>query len=196
MGDSEFVYNQSVDKQRVVIIGGQSKMITAMIIYVLRYYLREFDYVAQVPLNGATSRVAATDSPLIIIQEKEKPSADILGYHHHIGVISDIEYPDEAFANQFADATPKGGFLIYSETEPAQTVGKKERPDTTAVAYKSNLHITENGKVSLISSHQERYPIRLTGELDLRNISAAKETLKKIGITSEQFYVAISGFEG
>ncbi len=196
IADPEFVYRQSVDKQRVVITGGQSRMITALVMYVLKHYHREFDYVTQVPLNGAISLGSIADAPLILIQEKEKPTGSILKYRHHIGVISDIERSDEQVISQFADATPKGGFLIYSETEPAQTIGKKERPGNTALPYKANLHIIENGKVILISHNKERFPTPLSGETNLRNLCAAKEILKKIGIPSDLFYPAISGFEG
>ncbi|HNC32025.1 MAG TPA: cyanophycin synthetase, partial [Cyclobacteriaceae bacterium] len=43
---------------------------------------------------------------------------------------------------------------------------------------------------------KERIPIKIFGNHNLQNISGAKELLKKIGISSEQFYKAISSFEG
>lgn len=197
LADPELIYRQTEDKQRVVVTGSQTQGITALVLYVLNRYDREFDYVTQTPLNGASSLKRITDNaPLIIIQEKEKPTASMLQYRHHIGVISEIGTADEGLINQFADATPKGGTLIFSETEPAQTIGKKERPGTTAIPYGENLHAVESGKTILISSHQERFPIKLIGQQNLRNLCAAKEVLKKVGITSEQFYEAISEFEG
>ncbi len=196
IADPEFVYSQSVDKQRVVVTGRQSIMISAIVIYILKHYHREFDFVTQIQLNGATSLTRITEAPIIIIQEKEKPTAAILKYQHHIGVISEIENSDELVIKQFADGTPKGGVLIYSETEPAQSIGKKERPGIAAISYQANANIIEKGQVILISHAKERFPIQLSGEVNLRNLHAAKEILKKIGITSGQFYLAISGFEG
>ena len=172
LADPEFIYLLNEDKQRVVITGSQTKMITGLVIYILSHYQREFDYVTQVPLNGAPSLERITDAPLIIIQEKEKPTAAIVKYQHHIGVISEIEAADEEVISQFADATPKGGFLIFSESDSSQKIGKKERPGTTAVPYSTNLHTVENGKVILISSTQQRFPVKLVGEQNLRNISA------------------------
>ncbi len=194
--DPEFIYGQSLDKQRIVITGSQAKMITALILHVLKNNHREFDYATQVPLNGASSASKLTDAPVIIIQGNERPTLSILKYQHHIAVISDIAPADEDVINQFADATPKAGTIIISETESTQRIGKKERPDTTTISYKTYAHAFENGKVLLISSTNLRFPIKLSGEPDLRSISAAKEVVKKLGITSEQFYQAVSGFEG
>jgi len=63
------------------------------------------------------------------------------------------------------------------------------------VGYKAHPHATENGK-EFLTNGKERIPIRIFGAHNLQNISAAKELLKKIGITNEQFYQAIPGFEG
>jgi UDP-N-acetylmuramate: L-alanyl-gamma-D-glutamyl-meso-diaminopimelate ligase len=149
-----------------------------------------------VPLDGAASTFKITDAPLIIIQEKEKPSASTLDYHHHIAVISDVGPGDEAVFTQFADATPKGGVLIYSDAGPAAEIGKKERLDTSAIAFPTYAHVTENGQVILITGKNARVPIKLNGDAELRSLSAAREILKKTGITSDQFYRAIAGFEG
>ena len=191
----QLVYQQNKDKQRVVITGSQAKMITAMVIFVLDTYHREFDFVTPFPLRGSSSSSRISDAPLIIIQEIEQPTASILAYHHHIGVISDIPAGNDDVINQFADATPKGGILIFSEIDPVGTVGKKDRPGITGISYNTYPHTVENGTVALLSSKNERVPIRLSGEQNLRNISAAREILKKIGITSSQFYSAISRFE-
>jgi UDP-N-acetylmuramate: L-alanyl-gamma-D-glutamyl-meso-diaminopimelate ligase len=190
-GTPELVYHQNKDKQRVVITGSQAKLITDMVIFVLGTFHREFDFVT--PLLPPTSS-GISDAPLIIIQENEQPSASILAYRHHIGVISEMPTVNDVIY-QFADATPKGGTLIFSEIDPVGTVGKKERPGTTGISYKTYAHIMENGSVALLSSKNERIPIKLKGEQNLRNISAAREILKKIGITSSQFYSAISRFD-
>lgn len=196
MTDPEEVYRQNEDKQRVVIAGRASNRIAAMVIYVLDLCHREFDFISR----GANDRHQLPDrsmaAPLIIIQERERPPESIIKYRHHIAVISEIDSNDFAVFGLFADATPKGGVLICSETEPARTLGKKERQDLTTILYNANQHTVEGGRVYLLSSDQKRFPIRMSGEENLRNISGAKEILKKIGITSEQFYSSISGFEG
>jgi UDP-N-acetylmuramate: L-alanyl-gamma-D-glutamyl-meso-diaminopimelate ligase len=183
----QLIYQQNKDKQRVVITGSQAKMITAMVIFVLDTFHREFDFVT--PFSSRNS-----DAPLIIVQENEQPTASILEYRHHIGVLSEMPILN-GIIPQFADATPKGGILIFSEIEPVGAVGKKERPGVTGILYKTYAHKVENGTVMLLSSKNELFPVKLKGEHHLRNISAAREILKKIGITSGQFYGAISRFE-
>ena len=190
----QLVYEQSKDKHRVVITGSQAKMITAMVIFVLDKSQRVFDFVTPSPPLGSSSSSRIGDAPLIIIQENEQPTVSILEYHHHIGVISDPPAGDIAVINQFADATPKGGILIFSEIDPVGTVGKKDRPGITIIPYKIYPYFTENGMVALLSGKNERVPIRFSGEQNFRNTSAAREILKKIGITSSQFYSAISRF--
>jgi UDP-N-acetylmuramate: L-alanyl-gamma-D-glutamyl-meso-diaminopimelate ligase len=191
----QLVYQQNKDKQRVVITGSQAKMITAMVIFVLDTYHREFDIVAPLPLRGSSSSSRISDPPLIIIQENEQPTASILAYHHHIGVISDMPEGNDDVINRFADATPKGGILIFSEIDPVGKIGKKDRPGITGIAYKTYSNTVENGTVALLSTKNDRFPIRVSGDQNLRNLSAAKELLKKIGITSSQFYSAIPRFE-
>lgn len=190
------VYNQSVDKQRIVIAGSQSLGIAAMVVFVLKAFNREFDYIVEKPVNGMTSAAHITDAPIIVIQDGAKPSSSLLAYHHHMAVISPVEAADELVVSQFADATPKGGILIYAESGTAEKVGKKERPDTLHIPYKTYPHVMEGGQVALISSTNGRIPVKFSGEKNLLNARAAREILKKLGITSQQFYSAIARFEG
>src|SRR6266850_780476 len=190
----QLVYQQNKDKQRIVITGSQAKMITAMVIFVLDTHHREFDFLTPFPPKGSSPSSRISEAPLIIIQENEQPTVSILGYRHHIGVISDMPAANDGVMSQFADATPKGGILIFSEIDPVGTIGKKDRPGITGISYKTYPHTVESGRVALFSSKNERIPIKLSGEENLRCISAARELLKKIGITSSQFYGAISRF--
>jgi UDP-N-acetylmuramate: L-alanyl-gamma-D-glutamyl-meso-diaminopimelate ligase len=196
LSDPLSVYRQSEDKQRVVITGNQAMTITAMVIHVLRNNHRDFDYVTSRPSNGS-GPVKMSDAPLVIIEESKKPYALAPLYHHHIGLISSIDSFEEEIINvtRFADATPKAGILIFSELDPVGTIGKKQRADVTAIPYSRYLHKDENGKVTLITSTNEHFPIKISGEQNLQSISAAKEVLKKIGITSGQFYRSIGSFE-
>ena len=190
----QLVYQKNKDKQRVVITGSQAKKITAMVLSVLDTHHREFDFVTRFKPKGSSTSSRISDAPLIIIQEQEQPTASILEYRHHIGVISEMPAVSDVI-NQFADATPKGGMLIFSEIDPVGTIGKKDRPGITSIAYKTYPHTVENGGVALLTTKNEKVPIKLSGEENLRNLNAAREILKKIGITSSQFYSAISRFE-
>lgn len=209
----EYIYNKSQNKQRIVIAGSHGKTtITAIIIHVLNYHKRKFDYVIGAKVNGIENTVKLTDAPVIIIEGDEYLSSAIdpvpkfLKYQHHIGLISGIAWDhanvfpsEEDYVKQFdtfSDQTPKGGILIYCEQDPmAVIIGKKERPDVQAISYKTHPHTHEAGKF-LLTSGKDRYPVKIFGSHNFLNIAGAKEVLKKIGITNEQFYEAISSFEG
>ncbi len=182
------IYSQCIDKQRVVITGDGSQFITLLILHVLKNYNRKFDFV----LEGQEPALH-NDSPTVIIQG----STQLLDYKHHIGVISEFSSGAEAkLIEQFADATPKGGSLIYSDNDAkAKLIGSKERVDIQAIPFRTYQHVVLNGKTILISSTNEKITINLSEDLHLQYVSAAKEILKKIGITSDQFYKSLPSFQ-
>lgn len=210
----EFIYNQSLDKQRIVIGGSHGKTtITAIVIHVLSFHKRKFDYVIGAAQDGLDNTVKLSDAPIIIIEGDEYPcspldlTAKFLKYQHHMAVLSGIAWDHanvfptkEQYTKQFellADSTPKGGTLVYNSEDPyTETIGKIERADVQAIPYKTHDHIVENGIVYLTGGEGARTPIQIFGKHNLQNISAAKELLKKIGITSSQFYQALPSFKG
>lgn len=210
----EYIYANSLDKQRVVIAGSHGKTtITAMIIHVLNYFNRKFDYVIGAKVRGVELTVKLSDAPVIIIEGDEylssplDPTPKFLKYHHHVGLISGIAWDhanvfpsEEDYVKQFdifADQTPKGGILIYCEQDSmALMIGKKERADVLEISYRSHPQASDNHGQFYLLNVKERIPIRVFGSHNFQNISGAKEVLKKIGITSEQFFEAISTFEG
>jgi UDP-N-acetylmuramate: L-alanyl-gamma-D-glutamyl-meso-diaminopimelate ligase len=209
----EYIYSQSKNKQRIVIAGSHGKTtITAIIVHVLNFLKHKFDYVIGAKVNGIENTVKLSDAPIIIIEGDEylssplDPTPKFVRYQHHVGLISGISWDhanvfptEEEYVKQFdvfADQTPKGGILIYCEQDSmALIIGKKERTDVLAIPYKSHSHVSDGGKIFLTEGRQ-RYPIKIFGSHNYQNISGAKEILKKIGVTDEQFFQAISTFEG
>ena len=64
----EFIYEHSKDKTRVVIGGSHGKTTsTAMLMHVLKYYNREFDYLVGSQLPGFQRMVRLSDAPLVVI---------------------------------------------------------------------------------------------------------------------------------
>jgi UDP-N-acetylmuramate: L-alanyl-gamma-D-glutamyl-meso-diaminopimelate ligase len=211
----EYIYEHSKDKQRIVIAGSHGKTtITAIIIHVLNYCKRKFDYVIGARVRGIENTVRlSADAPIIIIEGDEylasalDPTPKFIRYQHHIGLISGIAWDhfnvfptDEEYVKQFdlfADQTPKGGILIYCEQDPmALMIGKKERSDVTEVAYKSHAHTSDNNGHFYLTDGKEKHAIKIFGSHNYQNISGAKEVLKKVGVTNEQFYAAMNSFEG
>ncbi|MGB3180818.1 MAG: Mur ligase family protein [Cyclobacteriaceae bacterium] len=209
----EYVYEQSKDKQRIVIGGSHGKTtITSMVMHVLRFHKMEFDYLVGASLEGFPNSVKLSDAPIIIIEGDEYLSSPIdltpkfLKYHHHIGLISGISWDHiNVFPNVddyvrqfdlFADNTPKAGVLIFCEEDPMTTViGNKEREDVTKIEYKTHAHKIKEGATYLLTDSGE-VPLQVFGQHNMQNISAAKKVCKRIGITGTQFYQAIRTFKG
>jgi len=210
----EFIYEQARDKQRIVIAGSHGKTtITALIIHVLNYFNRKFDYVIGAKVPGVEHTVKLSDAPMIIIEGDEylssvlDPTPKFIRYQHHIGLISGISWDhanvfptEDEYVKQFdrfADQTPKGGILIYCEQDPmAMMIGKKERADVLEISYKSHAHTSDNNGQFFLTNGKERYPIKIFGSHNFQNLAGAKEVLKKIGVTAEQFFEAVGTFIG
>jgi len=211
----EFIYNESIDKQRIVISGSHGKTtITAMIMHVLKYHNRQFDYLIGASAEGFDINVKLTDeAPIIIIEGDEYLASPIhrqpkfLIYKHHIGLMSGIAWDhmnvfptEDVYVRQFdhfADATPKAGILIFNDEDAvASVICKKERPDVTDVEYIAHKAEVQNGITYLISPSKEKFKVNFFGKHNLLNVSGAKAVLSKIAITEEQFYEAIGSFKG
>jgi UDP-N-acetylmuramate: L-alanyl-gamma-D-glutamyl-meso-diaminopimelate ligase len=182
------VYSQSIDKQRIVVVGLSSSRITEIILFVLNHFKRKFDF-------SVPGKEGFSDAPLIVI-EPEKGSNSLQEYNHHILVISELSPEQKATISKLANATPKSGTIIYDDTNPAASeIAKVERADVFLNPYATAKYEISAGKATLISGNNEKISIQLSSIEDLKNISAAKELLKKIGISSAQFYKAIPLFQ-
>lgn len=210
-----FIYEQCKDKQRVVIAGSHGKTtITAMVMHVLQFNNRLFDYVIGASVEGFEKNIRLShEAPVVIIEGDEYLSSPIdatpkfLHYQHHIGVITGIVwdhvnvYPTfesyiDAF-EKFAEASPKAGALIFSQDDDiAALICKKERNDVWRYGYKAHAHEIKEGITYLNSKEYGKTSLEVFGEHNLRNIMAAKVVCERIGIKDEQFYKAISTFKG
>ena len=212
----EFIYELSKDKQRIVIGGSHGKTsITSIIMHVLQHGGRLFDYAVGAQLEGFDRMVKLTEeAPIIIIEGDEYLSDPIKRipkfhlYHHHIGVISGISWDHinvfptpELYREQFrifAEMTPKAGSLIYNQDdEQVQLVAVPRNPaDISYIGYTVHPHSIRNGKTILHTKKDGDVEIQLFGEHNLRNINAAKEVCKKLGVKAHDFYDALKTFKG
>jgi len=211
----ELLYKHAAHKQRVVIAGSHGKTTTtAMIMHVLKYWNRKFDFMVGAPVKGFEYTVNLTEqAPIIIIEgdeylsSAEQPIPKFLVYQHHIGLVNGISwdhinvFPTEhAYVRQFdhfADATPKGGILVYNEEDAlAGVICKKEREDVTVLEYGTPKHVVRNGITYLINPQGKEFPVKFFGAHNLYNANGARTVLGKLGIHDEQFFEAIPSFEG
>ncbi|MCX8491107.1 MAG: hypothetical protein ORN54_08570 [Cyclobacteriaceae bacterium] len=141
--------------------------------------------------NGKLTEMKA--APVTIV---ESPIFDeILSYKHHVVLVS----PDETELSKLGelfDATPKSGMIVYPEKEAAiKVLATKERADVQTLSYKTIPHEVKDGKIFLVSSTNEKFPVKLSATMDLLLLAAAKELVLKIGISSSQFYKTASTLE-
>ncbi|RYF15639.1 MAG: peptidoglycan synthetase [Flavobacteriales bacterium] len=207
-----YIYEQSKDKIRVVIGGSHGKTtITSMILHVLNYYEKEFDYLVGAQLAGFDTMVKITDSaPIMVIEGDEYLASPIDRrpkfhlYHANIAVISGIAwdhinvFPTFAdYVSQFAkfiDTITLGGKLIYCELdeELKQTV-EQSKADVVKIPYGIPAHEVKDGVTYLLPQHTA---LNVFGDHNLMNLNAAKQVCEQLGIEGFAFDEAIASFSG
>lgn len=208
----EFIYQQSRNKQRIVVGGSHGKTtITSMMMHVLKFHKKEFDYVVGADVIGFTNRVKLSDAPVIVIEGDEylssriDPTPKFLRYHHHIGIISGIAWDhinvfktEADYVEQFKKfviSTPKAGSLVYNdEDSKAKELGATEGLDINYLPFSTLEHSIRNGTTYLKTKTGE-IEVNVFGKHNLLNMAAAKEVLFRLSINEEDFYEAIQSFE-
>lgn len=209
----EFIYQQSEDKQRIVIAGSHGKTtVTSMVMHVLQFCNRKFDYAVGAIVEGFDTMVKLSDAPIIVIEGDEYPSSPIdltpkfLHYHHHIGLITGISWDHvnifktfEEYKKQFqifADQTPKSGSLIYYEHDKnCVEICTSERSDILTIEYDIPKYKIINGNPFLITDYGN-IPLLVFGDHNFANIRAAKLICNRICVSDLEFYQAIQTFKG
>ncbi len=208
----EFIYQQCKNKQRIVVGGSHGKTtITSMLMHVLKFYNKRFDYVIGADVVGFENRVQLSEAPVIIIEGDEylssriDPTPKFLRYQHHIGVISGIAWDhinvfktEEDYIEQFRKftvSTPKAGSLVYNEEDSnAKNLGATEGLDINYLPFTTLEHTIKNG-ITYLQSKNNEVQIKVFGKHNLSNMAAAREVLIRLGITKEEFIEAIQSFE-
>ncbi|SKC15332.1 UDP-N-acetylmuramate--L-alanine ligase [Dyadobacter psychrophilus] len=211
----EYIFEQSQNKQRVVIAGSHGKTtITSMILHVLNYNKRVFNYLVGAQIEGFDNMVKLSEeAPLIVIEGDEyftsplDPTPKFMHYQPHIALISGIAWDHfnvfptwESYVKQFellADSLPKAGGIIFDETDDMlDVIGQKERPDVVSKPYHAHPYKIEDGKTILITPDNKEVPVLVFGNHNMKNISGAYAVCERLGITDDQFYEAIQSFKG
>ncbi|MFM1912769.1 MAG: hypothetical protein RIR51_607 [Bacteroidota bacterium] len=209
-----FVYEQSKNKQRIVIAGSHGKTsITSMILHVLSYWNRKFDYLVGAKIEGFELMTSLTeDAPIIIIEGDEylaspiDPVSKFLKYHPHIVLISGIAWDHinvfptfESYTETFKkliEGIDKSGSIIYDQTDKVlSSIIPKNKEGLSIYPYKAHDSKIKKG-ITYLKDSGERIPLEIFGEHNLKNLSGAKIVCSKIGISSEMFNEAIQSFKG
>ena len=210
----EFLYEQSKFKTRVVIGGSHGKTtITSMILHVLHYFNRDVDYMVGAQLEGFDVMVKLTDeNDFIILEGDEYLSSPIDSrpkfhlYKPNIALLSGIAWDHinvfptwDIYVEQFkifTDSIIKGGSITYN-IEDAEVKKVVENSENTIrkLPYQTPDYIVENG-ITMLETDEGSMPIEIFGKHNLNNLAGAKWICQQIGIDENDFYEAISTFQG
>lgn len=210
----EYIFKESLEKTRVVVGGSHGKTTTtSMIMHVLKFAKKEFDYLVGARLPGFDQSVNITNAPVIVCEGDEYPASAIekrpkfhFLYPHiavltgiawdHINVFPTFEYYLEQFII-FINKIEVGGVLIYNETDEVLNtlVQDNKRTDIRYQPYSVPKHNIDNG-VTVMEIEGHRKALQVFGDHNLLNIHAAFFVCKELGVNAATFTAAISSFTG
>jgi len=209
----EFIYEQTLNKTRVVIAGTYGKTtIISMIMHVLRKLNKEFDYLIGAKIVGFESLISLSASaPIVLIEGDEFYASSIDNhakfhyYHPNIALISNIQWDnfkmvisEEDYLRQFElfvdTIVPKGTLVYNKEDSNIQKILSNTK------LCKINRHgysipsYTINKGVTSIRVCEQEFPVQIIGKQNLSNIVGAYTVCEWLGIKRNEFYEAISDF--
>ena len=210
----EFLYEQSKFKTRVVIGGSHGKTtITSMILHVMHYFNRDLDYMVGAQLEGFDVMVKLTDDNDFIILEGDeylsspidrrpkfhlyKPNIALLSgiAWDHINVFPTWENYVEQFS-VFVDSIVEGGSITYNiEDVEVKKVVEGSENTIRKFPYQTPEYQVENG-ITILETEEGSMPIEIFGKHNLNNLAGAKWICQQMGIDENDFYEAISSFQG
>jgi len=210
----EYIFKESIDKTRVVVGGSHGKTTTtSMIMHVLKYAQKQFDYLVGARLEGFDQSVNITDAPVIVCEGDEYPASVIERrpkFHFlfpHIAIITGIAWDHinifptfENYLEQFEifiNKVEKGGTLIYNESDNIlkKLVIDNKRTDINKVPYNVPPHTITNGKTA-VTIQGVAGELQVFGDHNLLNLNAAWNACKLLEIDAATFVKAMGTFTG
>jgi len=210
----EYMYEQTKDKKRIVVGGSHGKTsTTAMILFVLKYYNIDFDYLVGSLIDGFDTMVGISATSKLAVFEGDEylnsaldPRPKFHFYHTEIGIITGIAWDHinvfptyENYVEQFEifiKGLPKYGALIYcADDKEVKRVSENTPCEARLIPYSTPQNLVKNGITYIVVNGQE-IPLKVFGNHNLQNMMAAKFACIEAGITEAQFYEAIQHFKG
>jgi len=211
----EYLYEQTKNKTRVVIAGSHGKTtITAMILHVLKYHKKNFDYLAGAALEGfETSLKLSDDAPIAIFEGDEYLASALdrrpkfLLYKPDIALISGVAWDHinvfptyrsyvEQFEN-FVKELPNTGSLVYcNEDEEVKKLASMAAYGVKKIPYNTLDNFVKDGVTYLPQTPKGALRLEVFGKHNLLNMGGAKQVCLLLGISESEFAEVISGFKG
>ncbi len=210
----EYIYQESLQKTRVVVGGSHGKTTTtSMIMHVLKQSGQAFDYLVGARLDGFDQSVNITDAPVIVCEGDEYPASTLEKrpkFHFlfpHIAILTGIAWDHinvfptfDFYLEQFVIFINKiepGGLLIYNETDPVlnKLVEDHKRTDIRYQPYGVPTHAIDRG-ITTITVEGQSAPLEVFGDHNLMNLFAAWYACRALGVGAVAFVKAIATFTG
>lgn len=209
-----FIYEQSKNKQRIVIAGSHGKTsITSMILHVLKRLNRKFDYLVGARIEGFELMASLSDAPIMIIEGDEYLASPIdrrakfLLYQPHITLISGIAwdhinvYPTfESYTLAFENLVkemPKAGHLFFDKTDKTLEAIAEGCPEHChSEGYKAHESVIRNGQTFIKGNDGTEYGLQVFGDHTLKNLQGAMHICLQLGVKEREFYTTIQSFKG
>ena len=214
MSFPEYLYEQTKDKKRIVIAGSHGKTTTtSMIMHVFRVLGIKFDFMVGSQIDGFETMVGLSDEARIAVFEGDEYLTSALDkrpkfhlYMPDIAVLNGIAWDHmnvfptfENYIEQFkifVDKISDGGSLIYFDGDPeVKKIALASRHDIKKTAYKVHGYF-QNKTGFYAATHNRVVQVKIFGEHNMQNLSAAREVCFAVGVSEDDFYESIKSFEG
>lgn len=214
MSFPEYLYDQTKDKKRIVVGGSHGKTTTtAMIMHVMKCCGVKFDYMVGSSIDGYETMVGLSHEAKIVVFEGDEYLSSTLDkrpkFHlympdvaiingiawDHMNVFPTFEFYLEQF-RIFADKISKGGTLIYFKNDrEVVKIAENSRADILKIPYTSHTYMQDKSGFHALYKNRNVL-LKFFGAHNMQNMSAAKEACIAAGISEDDFYNAITSFEG
>jgi UDP-N-acetylmuramate: L-alanyl-gamma-D-glutamyl-meso-diaminopimelate ligase len=214
MSFPEFIYEQTKGKKRIVVAGSHGKTTTtAMIMHVFKTLGVKFDFMVGSSITGYETMVnLSDDSPIAVLEGDEYLTSPIDKrpkfhlYMPDIAVLNGIAWDHmnvfptfENYVEQFrifVDKIEPGGTLIYySDDAEVKKIAEAAREGISKIPYRIHGHF-RNKTGFYAATCSRTVPMKVFGEHNMQNLSAAREACMAAGISEDDFYRTIQSFEG
>ena len=210
----ELIFEFSKSKTRIIIGGSHGKTtVSSMILHVLNFYDIEVDYLLGAQIEGFENMVHITDdNEFILIEGDEYLSSPIDNspkfhkYNSNIAVITGIAWDHinvfPSFENyisqfeKFIETITDGGVLVFNELDElvSDIVNKSEKTIRKIGYGKPDFEIVDG--VTYLKTSEGDVPLKVFGDHNLSNLSAAKQICALMGVFDDEFFAAIASFKG
>jgi len=210
----EYLYEQTKNKKRIVVAGSHGKTTTtAMIMHVFRTLGIKFDYMAGSQIDGFETMVGLSEDSEIAVFEGDEYLTSTLDrrpkfhlYMPDIAILNGIAWDHmnvfPAFDNYveqfriFVEKISVGGSLIYFEDDAeVKQIALATSEKIRKIPYGVHGYF-QNKAGFFAATHNRVVPLKIFGEHNMQNLSAAKEASLAAGVGEDDFYEAIKSFEG